>query len=244
MRWQPALILCTLACDPAPAEIELTGDPTTTTGGATSNTTGSATGTTGTATGGNTSGTSTVSRVYDLTGSRLFIDADITTFTITVQEPYDADDTMGPGQVILTLTADASGNPVNGPVQMTFFELTQDFVTGLAGFAEVTTDLYNVGDLGGAAVAIGTLSGNSLTWSGELDPYCQTGTVSCSGLFCGSSGAPAEDSPLVFDDDCSTLPLNEFVFEDDFATFSAAPILLSKDQYQATAMSFEGTWVP
>ena len=147
---------------------------------------------------------------------------------------------MGPGLLTLTFAADGTGAIVDGPVTMTYFELDPFFVTGVSGFADVTTDLENLGEEGGAAIATGTLAGGTLTWDGVLDPYCQTGSVGCAGIFCGTSGAPPEDAPFTFNNDCTTMPLNDFVFSADHTTFSAAAVLLSKDADQETAIALEG----
>ena len=207
-----------------------------------SNTGGTGTGTaTGTATGtgtGTGSGCNTWAVTYDLAGSTFFIDA-VLDFTITVQAPYDEDRNMGPGQLTVEFQ-DVGGAPAHGAVAITDYQLTQNFVTGIA-LAEVTTLLENTAaDSCGAAT--GTLAGDTATWNpSQLDPYCQTGEVSCVGSFCGTSGSPPEGQPFTYDNVCGTQALEAFVFSPDHSSFSAAGVVVAQDANQTSTMTLVGT---
>jgi hypothetical protein len=228
-----------------------TGATTTDTGGTTTGATtdtGTSTDTGGTTTsattdtGGATTGGVCDSWVvtYDLTGSQMDIDA-LMDFTITVQTPYDEDENMGPGTMKIRFTDDG-GAPGAGPAQIIEYNLVQNFVTGGYG-TYVTTDLVSYSGPEPCGTATGTLSGDTITWNpAEMDPLCQDGTVSCSGGFCGSNGAPPEGDPFVFDEDCSgTMDLDDFVFTSGIDNFTMDWVVLSSQGGQTTSMRFEGT---
>ncbi|MCO4747302.1 MAG: hypothetical protein KC912_21060 [Proteobacteria bacterium] len=176
---------------------------------------------------------------YDLTGSHFMIDA-TADFDIELAEPYSDDDKMGPGTMTIRFP-DSSGAPGAGAIAIVDYKLTQNFVTGISGFASVTTDLQSDGaDVCG--ITTGTVAATSATWSANaMDPVCQDGQISCAGSFCGTSGSPAEDSPLVINNECSPLTIASFEFAADFSTFTMPATVVSSDSNQTTSMSYQGT---
>ncbi|MBW2527017.1 MAG: hypothetical protein JRI23_22745 [Deltaproteobacteria bacterium] len=212
-------------------------------GGATN--TGSGTGTaTGTATGtGSGSGGAACATwlvTYDLTGSTYFIDATVD-YTITVQTPYDENRNMGPGTMVLRFEDDG-GAPADGPVTIVDYSLRQNFVTGITG-ALVTTDIMTTAGPDPCGVATGTLTAGALQWNPAVaSPYCRDGQVSCAGFLCGNFGSPPENSPFVFDDDCTEpLPLSSFVFDGGVSSFTMESVTMSQDGNQSTHLAFVGT---
>ncbi len=225
---------------------------TSTTGTTTGTATASGTGTTSTSgTGSSTTGAGTAGAcssvvvTYDLTGTKINIDA-IQDFEITVQEPYDADHNTGPGTLKIRFTDDGNGTPAPGPAQIIEYHLVQNFVTGAQGFATVTTDLDTTSGPDGCGTAAGVYGGGVLTWNDppEMDPYCRDGTVSCTGTFCGMAGSPPENMPFVFNDDCTEPhPLDVFTFTNGVDSFTAAPVIVSMDNNQTVTVTFQGTAV-
>jgi hypothetical protein len=137
---------------------------------------------------------------------------------------------------------DDAGAPGEGPVTIVDYHLTQNFVTGVSGVADVTTELETTAaDVCG--VATGALAGDTLPWSpAEMAPYCRDGQVSCVGALCGTQGSPPANDPIVFDNDCSEpLPLNEFVFTSGIDAFTMAAVTTSQANNQTTTMAFVGT---
>jgi hypothetical protein len=197
---------------------------------------------TGAATGTPTASTDCTTWVatYDLTNSKFFIDSTLD-FTITVQEPYDDDENMGPGTMAIRF-ADVNGAAGDGPAAIVNYALTQDFITGNA-VATVHTQLDNTASAE-CGVAGGSLSSTILTWApGEMSDYCQNGQISCEGDFCGSFGTPPEDEPVVYDNVCTAFPLNQFTVSSDLSTISMLPVEVSNDGTTTTAMTYEATLI-
>lgn len=216
-----------------------TGGATTTsgTGGGTTSTGGGSTSTGGSGGGGSCDSWLVT---YDLTGSVFFIDA-LFDFTITCETPYDADDTMGPGTMVLRF-ADDNGAPAPGSASIVEYSMDQLFVTGITGIM-ITTDLETAAGPEVCGVAAGALSGSTLTWNPtQMDPFCQDGQVSCVGALCGTSGSPPQNQPLVFDNDCSKPhPLADFTFTNGVASFTMPAVTISQSSSQTTTMAFAGT---
>jgi hypothetical protein len=176
---------------------------------------------------------------YNLDGSHFMIDATVD-FDIVLQEPYSDAGNMGPGAMTLRFP-DNNGAPGPGALAIVDYQLTQNFVTGVSGFADVTTDLDSAGaDVCG--LSTGTLSGTTATWEvNAMDPVCQDGQISCSGSFCGTQGAPASDSPIVIDDECGPFTIASFEFVGDLTSFTMPATVVSSNSSQTTSMSFTGT---
>jgi hypothetical protein len=177
---------------------------------------------------------------YDLTGSHFYIQATVD-FTITVQEPYDADLNTGPGHVVLRFP-DVDGEMGPGPVGFVEYSLMWDFVTGVAGFADVHTQIDNQAGPEPAGLTHGELAGGTLAWDPPQIEVCQEGQISCSGLFCGTSGAPPEGQPEIISG-CAPWGINEFTFSPDLQTFDMLAAIVSSDADTETAMAFHGTLV-
>lgn len=177
---------------------------------------------------------------YDLTGSVFFIDA-VFDFSVVLQEPYGDALNMGPGHVVVRFPDD-NGAPGEGPVSITEYALTQNMVTGVAGFASVTTELENWSGPDECGVALGDLAAGSAGWSAPgLAPYCQDGQISCTGFLCGTSGAPPEGVPQIIDNVCTSLSLNDFDFTGALDAFTSPAITVSSDADQTTTLTLVGT---
>ncbi len=175
---------------------------------------------------------------YDLTGSKFFIDA-LIDFTITLQEPYDADENMGPGTLTLRLQ-DVDGAAGEGAATLVDYQLTQDFITGNA-VAQVHTELENAAS-DACGVSAGTLSEAVLTWTTEaMADHCQNGQISCEGAFCGTAGSPPEGEPEIITDDCGDQPITSFDFSPDLESFSMETVVVSTDDNATAAMQYTGT---
>ena len=177
---------------------------------------------------------------YDLTGSKFFIEA-LIDFNITLEEPYDADEIMGPGTLILRLTDDG-GSAGSGPAYIVDYALTQDFVTGNA-VAQVHTDLENTAS-DACGVSTGTLTDTLLEWTTDtMANHCQNGQISCVGAFCGTAGSPPEGDPEILTDACSDQPISSFTFDATLGTFSMETVVVSMDTNATAAMQYTGTLV-
>ncbi len=216
-----------------------------TTAGSGTGTTSTSTSTSGGATAGTAGACTSVVVTYDLTGTKINIDA-VQDFEITVQEPYDADLNTGPGTMKIRFTDDGNGAPSAGAAQIVEYSLVQNFVTGSPGLATVTTDLVTTSGPDGCGTATGLYGGDVLTWDdpAEMNPYCRDGMVSCTGSFCGMAGSPPEDMPFVFDNDCTEPhPLAPLTFSNGIDTFTSPPIVVAMDNNQTTTVTFHGTAV-
>jgi len=221
-----------------------TGTTGTVTTGTGSNSTGTTTGTgTGTGTGTTTGTTSTsVSSptlttpsdcatwllTYDLTGSKLFIDSDIASYEVTLEEPYSDDLNMGPGQMTIRVP-DVGGAPGAGRVDIVAFQMTQDYSVGVEGFVYVRTNI----EVDSGEAICGLVSGDQsaagadVSWPDPNMPgYCQNGSVSCTGILCGTSGSPEEGSPITVEDECGPMPLNGLQLSADYETLGMTPVVL------------------
>jgi hypothetical protein len=179
---------------------------------------------------------------YDLTGSSIHIDA-LADFDITVQEPYDENLNTGPGSITLRFQDDGGAPALDGPVSIVEYTLTQNFVTG-NNFATVTTEMQTWSGPEACGTANGTLAMGTATWTApaQMDPYCRDGTVSCVGSFCGMYGAPPENMPFEFMNDCSVpLAVNDFVFTAGIDAFFMEPAIMSMDANQTVTIAFVGT---
>jgi len=184
---------------------------------------------------------STWVNTYDLTGSRFFIDA-LADFTITLQEPYNGDENMGPGTLTIRF-ADNGGAAGDGAAHIMDYALTQDFITG-NGAATVHTELENDAS-DECGVGAGTLAGTELTWSpAVMTDHCQNGQISCVGLFCGAGGSPEEGQPEIVTDDCGDQAIGTFTFAADLSTLSVSEAtIISEDDNAIVAMSYAGTLI-
>ncbi|MEZ4241420.1 MAG: hypothetical protein R3F59_35770 [Myxococcota bacterium] len=177
---------------------------------------------------------------YDLTGSQFFVQSTVD-FTITVQEPYGDDLNTGPGRIVLRYPGDGTG-PVDGEVAFVEYQLTWDFVTGVAGFANVHTAIENQAGPDPAGLTTGTLSGTTLAWDPATITVCQEGQIECTGPFCGTSGSPPEDAPEQVSG-CEGWAIHDFTMSPDRATLEMAAAVVSSDGDTETAMAFHGTRV-
>lgn len=177
---------------------------------------------------------------YDLTGSHFYIQSTVD-FTITVQEPYSDDLNTGPGRIVLRFP-DNGGQPGPGTIQWVEYQLTWDFVTGVAGFADVHTQIENLAGPEACGLATAELSGARAAWSPASIDVCQDGQISCTGPFCGTSGSPAEGEPETVKG-CEPWAIHDFTFAPDFQSFDMAPAIVSSDADVETAMEFHAELV-
>jgi len=183
---------------------------------------------------------STWVNTYDLTGTRYFIDA-VLDFAVTLEEPYDADATMGPGTMTIRF-ADNAGAAADGPAHIVDYSLSQDYLTGNAQ-AIVHTELENTA-AGECGVGTGALLGTELTWTPEvMTDHCQNGQVSCVGIFCGAGGSPEENVPVVVTNECDDYAIGTFTFAADLSSFTHEGTVVYQDDWETSAMQYAGTLV-
>ena len=127
-----------------------------------------------------------------------------------------------------------------GDAMIIEYQLTQDFVTGLSGFASVHTQLDNQAGPEECGVASGSGSSNTIDF-GSISNNCQNGQISCTGWMCGTSGAPPEDEPEVYNNVCDTLVLNPFVFSEDLRSFTMEAVEIVNESDRRVTLSFNGT---
>ena len=90
-------------------------------------------------------------------------------------------------------------------------------------------------------VADGTLQGGKLTWATAIAGYHSEGTIACSGLMCGTFGAPPRGrSPIP--DPPASMQFDTFTFSPDGTTFTMPYMLVSRSTSprQSTFMAMSG----
>jgi hypothetical protein len=142
---------------------------------------------------------------------------------------------------VLRFPDDGSGAPdASGTPTILSYQMTQDFITGVAGLAEVHTELEN--QAGPDECGVASVAATSATMDfASIEERCQDGQISCTGAVCGTSGTPPEDSPEIYDNVCSALPLNPFVFTSDLSAFTMAPVEIVNQSDRVVTLSFVGT---
>jgi hypothetical protein len=101
---------------------------------------------------------------------------------------------VGPGTLVLRFDAQDPARPAR--VELRSFELHQHFaVEPKAVFwsGKVVTDaMARATPDGDGVMARGTLTGDTLRWSGQVNGYRSDGSLECSGSLCGNFGAPPQ----------------------------------------------------
>lgn len=179
---------------------------------------------------------------YDLTGSTFFIQS-TADFEIVLQEPYSDDLNMGPGSLVLRMP-DVGGAPGAGAVTITDYTMDWNFVVGVGGIADVSTNILNTAGPEECGVATGTLAGTDLQWAPEeIADVCQNGEISCTGALCGQFGSPPADEPEVITNQCDVQALHTFAFNADLTVFDMPVVSITDDADSQTALNFHGTRV-
>ncbi len=229
-----------------PGSSGTTDDPTTTTDPGTSTTDDPTTGTT--AVDGSGSEDSSSSGVgacqvwqitYGLTGSTFEISN--TPFGAgdqvnTVQEPYDANANIGPGQFILTFE-DVDGAP-GGLATMVEYTMDVNFVVD--GVTTVTTDITGIAGPDDCGVTQGLVNDTTVAWAPpQIAGYTTEGTVLCEGNLCTAGGLP--DGEPVEMGGVADQPVGNFVFEADFSGFAMDSIITDMDDQSTQTWTYVGT---
>ena len=150
---------------------------------------------------------------------------------------------VGPGKLVLRVK-NTNGLPA-GPAQLLNYELRQSAsFESKALFLKTTvhTDLLAVakGDAC-AAVADGKLEGHSLRWTTPVKGMRADGTITCSGSFCGTFGAPPSGTSERHDPP-HPIDFKSFEYSPDFKTFTMGYSVLSRSDSpkQTTSVSLAG----
>jgi hypothetical protein len=179
---------------------------------------------------------------YDLTDSEFEIadtQAGAGDQVNVVEEPYDGDETVGPGKFVLQF-ADVDGAP-GGQAFMHAYDMTLDFTVNAPG-ATVETDLQTDAGPVECGITSGVLDGSSLTWSPSAIVDLHTvGQILCNGLFCGAGGLPNGDP--VAQDNTSDMPLSSFEFDGDLSGFTMVKTTIQQDDDSTTSWAYVGTEV-
>lgn len=224
-----------------------TGDTTDATDDTTTDTTTDTTGDTTDATDDTTETTETTGNgdcmvweiTYDLTDSEFEISG--TPFGAgdqvnVVQEPYDADDNVGPGNIVVRFQ-DVGGNP-GGTAFIESYDMDINFV--VSGPTMVTTDLVASAAPQECGLTSGTLNGTSVGWIPPAIADVHTmGTILCEGGLCGLGGLP--DGMPVAVDNTEDQAVSPFEFNADFTTFSMDQTVIAMDDQSTTSWTFTGT---
>jgi hypothetical protein len=152
-----------------------------------------------------------------------------------VQEPYDADENIGPGSMVLRFQ-DVGGEP-GGQVVISAYDVDINFV--VSGATTVTTDLVvSAGDECG--IASGPLENSSVDWNpAEMADVHTMGTILCEGGLCGLGGLP--DGMAVPVDDTDPQPINAFDFDGDLMGFTMDQVVIAMDDQSTTSWTYVGT---
>lgn len=178
---------------------------------------------------------------YDLDGSLFRVESTIN-FEKPVEAPYDGDDTVGPGTVVVRFQ-DVDGAP-GGTAALVSYEMSMHFLSGIPVIADVQTDLENSAGPDGCGLSTGPLGGTTVVWDpSAIVGHHSVGQIVCNGGGCGAGGLPNGDPVPV--DEVSDQPVNPFVFSEDLSSFTMAEILISSTERPPadSFWSFQGTEV-
>jgi hypothetical protein len=154
-----------------------------------------------------------------------------------VEEPYDGDETVGPGSFVLHFQ-DVDGAP-GGQAFMNAYEMSMHFKVVSIG-ATVETDLE--GDAGpvDCGITSGSLEGTTVAWSpSAIVDHHSVGQILCTGFGCGPAMLPdGEPVPM---DETSDQPISDFVFNNDLAGFTMDATVIQMDANSTTSWMYVGT---
>jgi hypothetical protein len=148
---------------------------------------------------------------------------------------------VGPGRLVLRIDG---GDSRSARVELRSYEMRERFaVVSRAAFWKTTVVTDAVGAAGPAAQAVadGTLSGSTLTWTSQVRGYRTDGTLDCTGDMCGSFGAPPAGQSRITPPP-GVVKLTPFRFSPDSKTFTMDHALLSSSSSpkQRTFISISG----
>jgi hypothetical protein len=160
--------------------------------------------------------------------------------TLTLSDtPMGAGDgsyAIGPGKVVLRFD--------HGDVKMLTYTMRESFsIHATTAFLKTTivTDATSTAAPDDCSIAEGTISNGTLHWRTPVRAYRTDGTLTCSGAFCGSFGAPPHgQSP--FHAGPAPQQFNDFVFSSDMKTFAMSKTAAVKTTVpkQSSAVSMSG----
>ncbi len=180
---------------------------------------------------------------YDLSGSAFEIEG---TFLMlgdqvnTVEEPYDAADTVGPGSYVLHFQ-DVDGAP-GGQAFMHSYAMSMHFAVDSLG-VNVATDLEDDAGPEECGITSGAVDGTTVAWMpSAIVGTHSMGQILCTGNLCGQAMLPnGEPVPV---DETSDQPITEFVFNDDFSGFTMAKTIIQMvPDVSTTSWTYVGTEV-
>jgi hypothetical protein len=180
--------------------------------------------------------------VYDLGGSEFEISD--TPFGAgdqvnTVAEPYDADDHVGPGTMVLRFT-DVGGDP-GDRAWLISYTMAIHFVVD-SGFTAVETDLDSSAGPNACGITTGSVNGTTVAWTPPtMAGRHSVGQMLCTGSFCSFAGLP--DGTPVPVDETTDQPLSDFVFSADLSSFTMAQTVIEQDPNATASWTYQGTEV-
>ncbi|MFV8753840.1 hypothetical protein ACNOYE_25120 [Nannocystaceae bacterium ST9] len=153
-----------------------------------------------------------------------------------VAEPYDDDDHIGPGTMVLRFQ-DVGGEP-GGQAFVSAYDMDINFV--VSGATTVTTDLSATAGPSDCGLATGPLANDSVAWApAEIADVHTMGTILCEGNLCMLGGLP-NGMPVPVDDTAAQAT-NPFDFNADLTTFSMDQVVIAMDDQSTTSWTYAGT---
>jgi hypothetical protein len=178
---------------------------------------------------------------YDLTGSTFEISdtpMGAGNQVNTVEEPYDAPDTVGPGNFVVRFN-DVNGSP-GGSAFMYSYQMSMHFSVGSPNLAQVATDLENDAGPEDCGITSAEISGTTVDWNpSAIVGHHSVGMIECNGFACGFAGFMSGVPVPV--DEVTDHPLNPFLFSNDFSSFDMAAVVVQMDMNSTTEWTFVGT---
>ncbi|MCA9650749.1 MAG: hypothetical protein H6712_31090 [Myxococcales bacterium] len=156
-----------------------------------------------------------------------------------VTMPYDADDHVGPGTLVLRFQ-DVDGDP-GGMAAMVSYDMSIHFVVD-SGVTVVQTDLETDAGPDECGVTTGMLADTTVAWMpSAIVGHHSMGQILCTGMLCGAGGLP-NGMPVPMDE-TSDQPISDFVFSDDLSSFNMEQTVIAMDANSTTAWTYTGTEV-
>jgi hypothetical protein len=144
---------------------------------------------------------------------------------------------VGPGSFVLQFH-DVDGAP-GGKAFMNTYDMVMNFAVA-GGGVTVTTDLVNDAGPVECGITNGDINGDTVSWEPPaIQDHHSFGTILCEGNLCGLGGF--EDGVPEDVDDITDHPLENFVFNDDFTSFTMMPVVVQSDDNSTTRWEFVGT---
>jgi hypothetical protein len=209
-------------------------------GSGTSGTAGSGTAGTGTSGAGGGGNCTTWLVTYDLKSPNTYFDIRDTPFSgagdqkNTCEEPYTADNHIGPGTMVLRFEDDGGKPKVAGKVSLVSYDMKMDFIVTATALGTKTTVTSKLNASSGPEVcgnANGTIEGG---WApSSLNNYHTTGTITCSGTGCFQVQQGPKDTN-------ETIPINKFSFTNGIDNFSMPETKIQDDSKSKSWLAWTG----